>query len=55
MAPDHNISLKTVVVHESISMIIRPLVRTGSIDHLNPSNLTLSDLELVNFDACNVK
>ena len=31
-------------------MIIRPIVRIGSIDHLNPSNLRLSDLELVNFD-----
>ena len=55
MAPDHNISLKTVVVYESISMIIRPIVRIGSIDHLNPSNLRLLDLELVNFDVCSVK
>ena len=54
-APDHQISLKTVVAYESINMTVRSLVRIGSMDELNPSKQSLSDFEPVNFDICSVR
>ena len=48
-------SLKTVNAYESINMIIRPLVRNGSLNKLNPSNLKSLGLELINFDIYSTK